>query len=197
MNVYGPEFGTPQKPGHQLDGTYQPNEYFMKLAIDYGQHCVERGQHPVGAVVTRTFAMFDLDTGSPVTREFVAGVGINEVENDSSRHAETTAINKAEMYHGRRRLHDLKSVLYTTHEPCPMCAGLVANSKLSGIVFGTSAEDAADLVREQGIKWRSNGMSGLDVIRGRVERGAIGQFIMGGFMREQCLDLLKTSAQLS
>ena len=74
-----------------------------------------------------------------------------------------------------------------------MCAGLIVNSKLSGIVFGTSAQDADDLVREQGIKWRSNRVSGLDVIRGRIERNTPKQFIIGGFMRDQCLELLKTA----
>lgn len=197
MNVYGPKFGSPQASGHQPDGSYLPNEYHMGMAIGYAGNCVKRGQHPVGAVVTRTLAMANLDLGHPETYEFVAGVGVNEVEGDSSLHAEMIAIRKAEMYHGRRRLSELRSVLYTTHEPCPMCAGLIANSKLTGIVYGTGAQDATDAVRDCGIKWRSNRVSGLDIIRGRVESGMPEQFVIGGFMREQCLELLKSASELA
>lgn len=197
MKVYGPKRGEMQVPGWQPSGEYLPNPYYMDLAIRYGSRCVERGQHPVGAVVTRVAEMFNTDTEQLEKFEFVAGVGVNEVENDSSLHAEKIAIEKAEMYHGRRKLHSLKSVLYTTHEPCPMCAGVVANSKLHGVVFGTSARDAAELAGSGDIKWRSNRVSGLDVIRGRVEAGMPEQFIIGGFRREQCLELLKTAGQLA
>jgi tRNA(adenine34) deaminase len=194
MRVYGPKYGVPQEPGHQPDGSYVPNEYYMQLAIAYAEECIDRGQHPVGAVVTRTMGIFSLDEGYEVTKEFVGGVGVNEVENDSSLHAEMVALRKAEMYNGRRRLGELKSVLYTTHEPCPMCAGAIANSKLHGVVYGTSAIDARELVESKGIRWRSNRVSGIDIIRGREENGTPEQFVIGGFLKERCLELLgKTS----
>ncbi|MDB5176250.1 MAG: tadA [Candidatus Saccharibacteria bacterium] len=176
---------------------YVPNEYYMGLAIDYARENVARGQHPVGAVVTRTLSMFNVDTRQQQVVQLVAGVGVNEVHNNSYKHAEAVAIEKAEVYHGRHQLRDLSAVLYTTHEPCPMCAGLIANTKLSGVVYGTSAVDATDLVRDQGIRWRSNAVSGLDIIRGRIEPGMPEQFIIGGFMREQCLELLQSAGQLA
>jgi tRNA(adenine34) deaminase len=197
MRTYGLKYGTPQPPGIQEDGTYVPNEYYMDLAIDYARENVARGQHPVGAVVTRTLSMFNVDTRQKEAVQLIAGVGVNEVHSNSYKHAEAVAIEKAEIYHGRRQLRDLNAVLYTTHEPCPMCAGLITNTKLSGIVYGTSAGDAADVVRDQGIKWRSNAVSGLDIIRGRIEPGMPEQFIIGGFMREQCLELLQSAGQLA
>jgi tRNA(Arg) A34 adenosine deaminase TadA len=199
---YGLKYGTPQEVGFQPDGSYVPNEYYMNMAIEWGARCVERGQHPVGAVMTRveTLPVINVEGKSPGRRtvELVAGVGMNEVDHSTIRHAEVVAMGKAEMYHGgRRRLANLQSVLYTTHEPCPMCAGMIANSKIKGIVYGTGAEDALHLSQEEGIKWRSNRVSGLDIIRGRIEAGMPEQFIIGGFMRDRCLELLKTAGKLS
>jgi len=134
--------------------------------------------------------IYSVDEQRKVVREFVAGIGANAVEGCSMQHAEVAAIQQAETHHGRHKLQEMKAVLYTTHEPCPMCAGLIANSKLSGVVFGTSAEDARELVNRQGIKWRSNAVSGIDIILGRQENGMPEQFVTGGFMRDKCLELL-------
>jgi tRNA(Arg) A34 adenosine deaminase TadA len=154
---YGLRHGEAQTPGFQEDGSYLPNKYYMQMAIEWGERCVERGQHPVGAVITRivNVPVQEREGGLRERREFefVAGVGMNEVEHSTSRHAEFVALEKAEMYHGGRRLGELQPVLYTTHEPCPMCAGVVANSKLKGVVYGTRAEDALRLSQEEGIKF--------------------------------------------
>ncbi len=187
----------PQISGYQPDGLYVPNPYFMERAIAATSECIENGQHPVGAVVTKTEKTRSPFSGKSWFKERIAAIGVNQVEVFSLSHAEFNGTDDAEARYGQQGLYEYKSVLYTTHEPCPMCGGRVANSKLSGIVFGTSAQDAEDLVREQGIKWRSNRVSGLDVIRGRIERNMPKQFIIGGFMREQCLELLRTAGELS
>lgn len=193
-------FGKPQIPGYQKDGSYTPNPYYMGEAIAQAKECLTRGQHPVGAVITQIMTLPDVSNANNrhfVTRELIAGLGANSVENDSTGHAEIRALRFAELHFGRRQLGERRSVLYATHAPCPMCAGTITNSKLSCIVYGTDLEDAAAVVDELGIKWRSNRVSGLDVIRGRAENGAPEQFIIGGFMRAECLELLRSVGELS
>lgn len=169
----------------------------MALAIDLGSRCVGEGQHPVGAVVTHQRQFYDVDESRVVVREVAVGRGENQVWSQSQQHAELVALNQAEARVGRRKLGVQQGVLYTTHEPCPMCAGAIANSKLAGVVFGTDAEDARALVRTEGIRWRSNAVSGLDVIAGRQESGGLEQFVIGNFMRGHCRDLLKTARDLA
>lgn len=182
-----------REPAYDESGTYVPSDYFMDIAIDLGKLCPQEGQHPVGAVVTGVVDFVNADEGGTKPLEVVLGTGANMVHHQSTRHAEIVALGDAEMHHGRRQLGRTCSVLYTTHEPCPMCAGAVANSKIAGIVYGSGADDAERLVNEHGMKWRSNNISGLDIIRGRSENGSNYQFIIGGFKRDECLSLLAMS----
>jgi len=174
---------------------YVPRSFFMDIAISLGENCPPRGQHPVGAVVVTRTAIMDIDSGGLHMYEVVTGAGANSVENDSTNHAEVNALRDAEKRVGRRSLAG--SVLYTTHEPCPMCAGAVANSKLQGVVFGTLAEDARELAETKQIRWRSNEVSGIDIIKNRRESGAGQQFIIEGFEREKCLKLLAKASLIA
>ncbi len=191
IEKYRPQNCQPLSP----DG-YIPSSFFMDVAITLGEQCPPRGQHPVGAVVTMRTLIWDTDTGGLGNYEIVVGVGENQTDQNSTKHAEVVAIESAERNIGRRALGNSLSVLYTTHEPCPMCAGAIANSKLGGVVFGTKADDALRLSREKGVKWRSNHVSGLEIIRGRKEAGRKDQFVIGGFEKEKCIALLARSAEI-
>jgi tRNA(Arg) A34 adenosine deaminase TadA len=49
-------------------------------------------------------------------------------------------------------------VLYSTHEPCAMCAGACVWSRIGAVVFGVSQEDIAAYGRKRGTddyKWRA------------------------------------------
>ncbi len=62
--------------------------------------------------------------------------GVNEIEilKDATAHAEILAIKEASKKLGDWRLNDC--VLYTTLEPCAMCAGAIINSRIKTVVFG-------------------------------------------------------------
>lgn len=62
--------------------------------------------------------------------------GLNQVEtlNDSTNHAEILAIKEASRILSNWRLNNC--ILYTTLEPCSMCAGAIINSRISKLVFG-------------------------------------------------------------
>ena len=94
----------------------------MRLALEQASLALEHGDVPVGAVV--------LLAGE------VLACGKNEREllGDPTAHAEMQAIRAACTQLGRSRLDE--AVLVVTLEPCPMCAGAVAQSRLSKVVFG-------------------------------------------------------------
>ena len=67
---------------------------------------------------------------------------VNQIEKlkDATAHAEILAIREASEKLGDWRLNDC--VLYTTLEPCSMCAGAIINSRIKKVVFGAYDLDA-------------------------------------------------------
>lgn len=54
-------------------------------------------------------------------------------------HAETLAIIEASKILKKRHLKNC--ILYTTHEPCPMCASVAVFARLKGVVYGARYQD--------------------------------------------------------
>ncbi len=99
-------------------------EYYMREALALARRAGEAGDVPVGAVVVRN--------GEIIGR----GENRRERGGGASAHAEIEAINEACAALGTWRLVGCE--LYVTLEPCAMCAGAVANARLSRVVFGAS-----------------------------------------------------------
>lgn len=99
----------------------------MSLALEEAREAAARGEVPVGAVVVAA-------DGTVVS---MAGNRTREL-NDPTAHAEMLAIRDACALLGVERLtgHDL----YVTLEPCPMCAGAIANARIRRLYYG--AQDA-------------------------------------------------------
>lgn len=100
------------------------HENYMKIALRLAKRAFEEGEVPVGAVVIKE--------GEAI------GQGYNQAEarNDPTAHAEILAIKEA-----ARKLKNWRltgCTLYTTKEPCPMCAGAIYQARLSKLVFGTN-----------------------------------------------------------
>jgi tRNA(adenine34) deaminase len=93
----------------------------MRHALLSAQSAAERGEVPVGAVVARG--------------EEVLAVAANEREttNDPTAHAELLAIRKAAATLGGWRLTGC--TLYSTLEPCPMCAGAAYAARIARLVY--------------------------------------------------------------
>jgi tRNA(adenine34) deaminase len=106
------------------------------------------------------------------TGEIVAE-GLNDAQRNPVLHGETAAIlNLAEAHPDPDRT---RMTLYTTAEPCPMCAGAILWSGISRLVFGTSMETLKRLGRPQiGIPFREvadrASFDGPEVIGGVLER---------------------------
>ena len=96
----------------------------MKAALSEARLAAEEGEVPVGAVVVQNGAI--IGRGRNATR-----VGC-----DPSAHAEIMAIRQACAALGQERLADCD--LYVTLEPCAMCAGAIAHSRIARLYFGAS-----------------------------------------------------------
>jgi tRNA(adenine34) deaminase len=101
----------------------QNNEELMRAAIDVAHSATSTGDVPVGAIVINSEGV-------------IIGRGFNEREanNDPTAHAEVVAIRNAASRLQKSRLDGC--TLIVTLEPCAMCAGAIAQSRISHLVFG-------------------------------------------------------------
>ena len=98
------------------------DEEFMTLALDAARAAYERGEVPVGAVIAQEDEVI------------ATSANLKESTNDPLGHAEIRVIQQASAKLGRWRLTGC--TLYTTLEPCVMCAGAIVHSRLDRIVYG-------------------------------------------------------------
>jgi len=98
--------------------------YFMQKALQEATAALERGEVPVGAVITTQ------------NRIIAKGHNLTETLTDVTAHAEMQAITAGASFLGGKYLKDC--TLYVTLEPCQMCAGALYWSQISRIVYGAS-----------------------------------------------------------
>ncbi|MGQ9512988.1 tRNA adenosine(34) deaminase TadA [Thermodesulfitimonas sp.] len=116
------------------------DEDFMREALREAEKAGATGEVPVGAVVV-------------VGDEVIArGHNLRENLKDASAHAELLALREAARRLGDWRLTE--AVVYTTVEPCPMCAGALVQFRVKRVVYGAAdpkagaAGSVVDLLRE-------------------------------------------------
>jgi len=94
----------------------------MKMALAEAEKGFKKDEVPVGAVV--------VVDGKVIARAH----NLRESLVDPTAHAEILALKKAGKKLGGWRLNE--ATLYTTLEPCPMCAGAVVHSRVKELVYG-------------------------------------------------------------
>ena len=126
----------------------------MQEALKLAKDAANKGDVPVGALVVD-------DEGT------ILGMGANlrEQDNDPTAHAEIVAIRNAAKKLGNYRLDDLTMVV--TLEPCGMCAGAIAQSRIKRLVFGSFDEKYGavgsvwDLLRDTRAIYKPEVLSGV------------------------------------
>ena len=102
------------------DGTY------LRRAIEWSRTARERGNRPFGAVVVSA-------DGAVLAEAYC-----NTTETgDCTGHAETNAVRDVSTRVGRDVL--AKATIYSSGEPCVMCAGAIFWSGIQRVVFGIDA----------------------------------------------------------
>ena len=103
------------------------DEEWMRVAVDAARRAAEAGEVPVGAVVIGADGeMLSVASNLTITN------------NDPTAHAEILALRDAADKIGNYRLTD--TTLYSTIEPCVMCAGALVNARVARLVFGAHDE---------------------------------------------------------
>jgi tRNA(adenine34) deaminase len=107
------------------------HEYFMRLALEQAN----QGDAPYGAVI--------------VTDNQVVAAGYNTVlrDHDPSAHAEINTIRYLTTQLQSPKLDGCR--IYTTGEPCPMCASACIWAGISEIIYAVSIEDLIALNQSQ------------------------------------------------
>lgn len=128
-------------------------EKFMFLALEQAKKAQKKDEVPIGAVIVYN--------GKVISRAF----NLMEKKQMATAHAEILAINKACKKLKSWRLLDCE--LYVTLEPCPMCAGAIANARIKKVYFGAyepksgSAESKYKILSDSGLNHSVEYQGGL------------------------------------
>ena len=143
-----------------------PDRRFMAAAVAQARIAMRRSEVPVGAVIVRS--------GRVIAR------GRNEIvgRQDPTAHAELLAIRKAAARLKNERLPGC--TLYTTLEPCAMCAGAIVLARIDRVVFGAgepktgAAGSVVELLRHPRLNHRC-------AVTGPVDAGRCGRLLASFF----------------
>ena len=135
----------------------------MRSAIAVAKSALKTADVPVGALI--------VDGENNV---IATGFNEREAHQDPTAHAEIVAIRRAAQKLGTWRLAECKLVV--TLEPCAMCAGAIAQSRIGTLVFGAWDGKAGAV----GSVW--------DVLRD--PRAIHKMEVIGGVLEAECAELL-------
>jgi tRNA(adenine34) deaminase len=100
---------------------------YMEQALKEAQKSLKTGDVPIGAI-----AVID---GKIIARAH----NEKEKRNDATAHAELLCLQKAAKKLKTWRLYNVE--LYTTLEPCPMCAGAMVLARIKRLVYGAGRQN--------------------------------------------------------
>lgn len=136
----------------------------MDAALDLARLAADAGEVPVGAVVVKDGQIIGRGGNRPI-----AG-------HDPTAHAEIVALREAAAALGTDRLTGCD--LWVTLEPCAMCAGAIAHSRIARLYYGASdpkggaVEHGPRLFEQQTVHHKPE--------------------VYGGISETECADLLRT-----
>jgi len=133
----------------------------MQAALSLARVAADKGDVPVGAIVVNESSEI-LGTGQ----------NLREQSNDPTAHAEVIAIRQAAEKIGSWRLDDLTIIV--TLEPCAMCAGAIAQSRIKRLVFGAWDEKAGAVGSVMDVIRDPRALTKVEVITGIMEEDCSG-----------------------
>jgi tRNA(adenine34) deaminase len=140
----------------------------MQVALATARGALKSGDVPVGAAIFNA-------SGDLIS----SGHNERERNNDPTAHAEIVALQRASQKLGTWRLENL--TLVVTLEPCAMCAGAIAQSRIQTVVFGAWDEKAGAV----GSVW--------DLLRD--PRSTFKTEVRAGVLADECGDLIRSFIQ--
>jgi tRNA(adenine34) deaminase len=139
------------------------DEQFLRMALSLAKEAGAAEEVPIGAVVVLNDEVIGRGRNCPIS------------SNDPTAHAEILAMRQAALSTSNYRLEG--ATLYTTLEPCIMCAGALVNARIRRLVFG-----ARDL-RFGAVRSKFR-LADSDLLNHQVE-------IVEGVLGAECTELLR------
>ncbi len=143
------------------------NKNYMRLAIkEARKNLSQMHGGPFGACIVK---------GNKV----IAVARNTVLKKDATCHAEVNAIRIASQ---KLKTYNLRGcVIYSTTEPCPMCFAAIHWARIDKIIYGTGINDVRD-----------RGFNELNIAAAAMKKmGKAGVKVLSGFLRAECLGLLK------
>ena len=103
------------------------DELWMRVALTAAYRGGEAGEVPIGAALVDENDQMLMSTSNRTI-----------TDSDPTGHAEIRVLRRAARLRGNYRLTG--TTLYTTIEPCVMCAGAIVNARIKRLVFGAHDE---------------------------------------------------------
>lgn len=141
----------------------------MTSAEDHMQRAIaaaRAGHTPFGCVIAQN------------EQPMVTAYNTVRTSHDPTAHAEVVALRQLGQQLGTHRLGGYS--LYTTGEPCPMCAAAIAFAGIDHVVFGASIDQISAFLPQ--IRISAAEVFAQSPVQVRLE---------GGMCAEACLDLLR------
>ncbi|MEC4990102.1 MAG: nucleoside deaminase [Oscillatoria sp. PMC 1068.18] len=142
------------------------HEEFMQIALAEAK----KGDQPYGAVIVKE------------NKIIIQGHNTTQTDSDVSAHAETKILRNLTQKLQKYSLDVLEGyTLYTTCEPCAMCAAACVWTGISEIVYGASSKDLISIGTPQ-----------IDIsCEEIIARGFKEIKVVKGVLRDECLALFK------
>lgn len=99
------------------------DRYFIREALKEAKKAAFLGEIPIGAIAV-----------SADNQIIARAHNLKETTGDPTAHAELLVLRAAGADKNHRRLQEI--TLYTTLEPCPMCAGAMVLARIKRLVYG-------------------------------------------------------------
>jgi tRNA(Arg) A34 adenosine deaminase TadA len=106
---------------------------FLRTAISIARQARQHGNHPFGAILVDENNIVVLEAENTVI-----------TDRDVTGHAETNLVRLASRQYSAEQL--ARCTLYTSTEPCAMCAGAIHWSHIGRVVYALSEEDLYAMV---------------------------------------------------
>ena len=112
-------------------------EFLMREALVQAKKALKKGEVPIGAVVVLGDEIIGRGYNQPVTTK------------DPTAHAEIIALKEASNRLENYRLKE--AIIYTTLEPCLMCAGALVHARIKKIIFAAQDTKSGVVVNNGGL----------------------------------------------
>lgn len=152
------------------DQKYLRDCFFMRLAINFARNAQLIGEVPIGAVLVSDDTVLSGAFNQPIRC------------NDPSAHAELLALREAGRRIGNYRL--INCELFTTLEPCVMCAGAIIHARVRRLVFGAfnaKAGAAGSVLNVFGM----NFLNHHTIVNGGIEQEICQQLLQNFFQKKR------------